>query len=55
LPVRYHDWSAHFGHRLRLIRFADALPRNATGKIHKPTLRRQWGCKATDIDQVVAS
>jgi fatty-acyl-CoA synthase len=24
----------------RLIRFVDALPRNATGKIHKPTLRQ---------------
>ena len=24
----------------RLIRFVDALPRNATGKIHKPTLRK---------------
>jgi fatty-acyl-CoA synthase len=26
----------------RLIRFVDALPRNATGKIHKPTLRRNF-------------
>jgi fatty-acyl-CoA synthase len=26
----------------RLIRFVDALPRNATGKIHKPTLRKQF-------------
>jgi fatty-acyl-CoA synthase len=26
----------------RLIRFVDALPRNATGKIHKPTLRQQF-------------
>jgi len=25
----------------RLIEFVDALPRNATGKIHKPTLRKQ--------------
>ncbi|WP_439952556.1 AMP-binding enzyme, partial [Escherichia coli] len=25
----------------RLIEFIDALPRNATGKIHKPTLRQQ--------------
>ena len=24
----------------RLIEFVDALPRNATGKIHKPTLRQ---------------
>ncbi len=27
----------------RSIRFVDALPRNATGKVHKPTLRRQHG------------
>ncbi|MFN5718950.1 MAG: AMP-binding enzyme, partial [Bradyrhizobium sp.] len=27
----------------RLIEFIDALPRNATGKIHKPTLRQQFG------------
>jgi fatty-acyl-CoA synthase len=26
----------------RLIRFVDVLPRNATGKIHKPTLRKQF-------------
>ncbi len=26
----------------RLIRFVDALPRNATGKIHKPTLRQNF-------------
>ena len=26
----------------RLIEFIDALPRNATGKIHKPTLRQQF-------------
>jgi fatty-acyl-CoA synthase len=26
----------------RLIRFVDALPRNATGKIHKPTLRKNF-------------
>jgi fatty-acyl-CoA synthase len=23
--------------------FTDALPRNATGKVHKPTLRRTFG------------
>jgi fatty-acyl-CoA synthase len=23
--------------------FTDALPRNATGKVHKPTLRRAFG------------
>jgi fatty-acyl-CoA synthase len=27
----------------RSIRFVEALPRNATGKVHKPTLRRQFG------------
>ena len=33
----------------RLIEFVDALPRNATGKIHKPTLRKNFGSpKATD-------
>jgi fatty-acyl-CoA synthase len=26
----------------RLVEFVDALPRNATGKIHKPTLRKQF-------------
>jgi fatty-acyl-CoA synthase len=28
--------------RPRLIKFVDALPRNATGKIHKPTLRKNF-------------
>jgi fatty-acyl-CoA synthase len=33
----------------RLIEFVDALPRNATGKIHKPTLRKTFSApKATD-------
>jgi acyl-CoA synthetase (AMP-forming)/AMP-acid ligase II len=33
----------------RLIEFVDALPRNATGKIHKPTLRQKFNAtKATD-------
>jgi fatty-acyl-CoA synthase len=27
----------------RSIRFVQALPRNATGKVHKPTLRQQFG------------
>ncbi len=27
----------------RSIRFAEILPRNATGKVHKPTLRQQFG------------
>ena len=36
--------------RPRLIQFVDALPRNATGKIHKPTLRKNFGAtKATDV------
>jgi fatty-acyl-CoA synthase len=30
----------------RLIRFVDALPRNATGKIHKPTLRKEFATPA---------
>jgi fatty-acyl-CoA synthase len=30
----------------RLIEFVDALPRNATGKIHKPTLRSKFGLAA---------
>ena len=30
----------------RLIQFVDALPRNATGKIHKPTLRIKFGVPA---------
>jgi fatty-acyl-CoA synthase len=30
----------------RLIQFVDALPRNATGKIHKPTLRNKFGVPA---------
>jgi fatty-acyl-CoA synthase len=34
----------------KLIRFVDALPRNATGKIHKPTLRRNFSvASATDL------
>ncbi len=33
----------------RLIEFVDALPRNATGKIHKPTLRKNFSvAKPTD-------
>ena len=39
----------------RLIEFVDALPRNATGKIHKPTLRKNFSTpKATD-NQAIAS
>jgi fatty-acyl-CoA synthase len=33
---------AHYKHP-RSIRFVEALPRNATGKVHKPTLRQQFG------------
>src|SRR4051812_48658977 len=40
----------------RLIEFVDALPRNATGKIHKPTLRNNFGVsKATDAARAIAS
>jgi fatty-acyl-CoA synthase len=39
--------------RPRAIKFVDALPRNATGKIHKPTLRQKFGSpKATDAATV---
>ena len=32
--------------------FVDALPRNATGKIHKPTLRKEFAeLKPTDLAQ----
>ena len=27
----------------RSVQFVEALPRNATGKVHKPTLREQYG------------
>jgi fatty-acyl-CoA synthase len=37
----------------RQIEFVDALPRNATGKIHKPTLRRNFG--ASSPAEAVAS
>ena len=40
----------------RLIRFVEALPRNATGKIHKPTLRKNFTSPdATDRVQAIAS
>jgi fatty-acyl-CoA synthase len=40
----------------RLIRFVDTLPRNATGKIHKPTLRKNFGSpEAIDGVQAIAS
>jgi fatty-acyl-CoA synthase len=40
----------------RLIQFVEALPRNATGKIHKPTLRKKFASPdAFDRVQAVAS
>lgn len=40
----------------RQIEFVEALPRNATGKIHKPTLRNKFGVtKATDTATAIAS
>ena len=40
----------------RAIRFVDALPRNATGKIHKPTLRKNFASASpTDLVQAKAS
>src|SRR5258707_11255558 len=39
--------------RPRTIKFVDALPRNATGKIHKPTLRKNFA-SAAPTDQVKA-
>ena len=39
----------------RLIEFVDALPRNATGKIHKPTLRKNFSTpKATDTNAIAS-
>ena len=36
----------------RTVRFVDALPRNATGKIHKPTLRKSFAtASAVDLVQ----
>jgi fatty-acyl-CoA synthase len=40
--------------RPRLIQFVEALPRNATGKIHKPTLRKNFGTEKV-TDRAVAS
>jgi len=37
----------------RQVRFVDTLPRNATGKIHKPTLRKEFSV-ASEVDQKVA-
>ena len=42
--------------RPHTIRFVDALPRNATGKIHKPTLRKNFGAPApADAAKAAAS
>jgi fatty-acyl-CoA synthase len=42
--------------RPRAIKFVDALPRNATGKIHKLTLRKNFGSpNAIDSSQAIAS
>jgi fatty-acyl-CoA synthase len=39
----------------RLIEFVDALPRNATGKIHKPTLRKNFSAPKPTDQQPIAS
>jgi fatty-acyl-CoA synthase len=39
----------------RLIEFVDALPRNATGKIHKPTLRKNFSAEKPTDTQAIAS
>ncbi len=42
--------------RPHVIKFVDALPRNATGKIHKPTLRKNFGAPSpADIARAAAS
>jgi fatty-acyl-CoA synthase len=38
----------------RQVRFVDALPRNATGKIHKPTLRKEFS-GASEVDKKAAN
>ena len=38
----------------RQIRFVEALPRNATGKIHKPTLRKEFSV-ASEVDKKLAT
>lgn len=39
----------------RLIKFVDALPRNATGKIHKPTLRKNFSVSKPTDQAAIAS
>jgi len=42
--------------RPRVIKFVDALPRNVTGKIHKPTLRKNFiSTDAIDIGKAVVT
>jgi len=42
--------------RPQQITFVEALPRNATGKIHKPTLRKSFGAaSAVDSARAAAS
>ena len=41
--------------RPHTIRFVDALPRNATGKIHKPTLRKNFARRAADVAKAAIS
>lgn len=38
----------------RQIRFVEALPRNATGKIHKPTLRKEFSV-ASEVDKTAVN
>ncbi|MGY3462485.1 acyl-CoA synthetase (AMP-forming)/AMP-acid ligase II [Bradyrhizobium sp. LM3.4] len=38
----------------RQVHFVDALPRNATGKIHKPTLRKEFSV-ASEVDKKAAN
>jgi fatty-acyl-CoA synthase len=38
----------------REVRFVDALPRNATGKIHKPTLRKDFSV-VSEVDRAKAA
>ncbi len=41
--------------RPHVIKFVDALPRNATGKIHKPTLRKNFAAPAATDHAKAAS
>jgi hypothetical protein len=51
LPARDYDWIARSPDKSAV----DALPRSATGKINKPTLRQQLGSpEATGTTQAAA-